>query len=307
MWQSKNSRSKNINKPVRRKKKSCSLKITAEFFWKFVIRYERKCFEGAFGHVWFAWQCSSYAFKKNDRFSKLRFRHSRSRNKILLTIDSHAYNIVKSCIVSFTEEGGGVCERANLRKGKLLRLFGKCKEKIPFAREFLTPGRSRKINYCTRKVRFMVHARRLGDTNPRSNARVFGRKFAVTQVCAPSFPYLDAIKLRRLILSISEQDSLSAPHAARGCCVRTHVMAPGNLVNPGIGLDVALEVNVDTFPNSARIQIAAKLEGNHRLVWKQNRHQSWSAREMKHANMRDAALITVLVPKYIWRKRKKET
>lgn len=48
--------------------------------------------------------------------------------------------------------------------------------------------------------------------------------------------------------------------------VWTHVMAPGNLVNPGIGLDVALEVNVDTFPNSARIQIAAKLEGNHRLV-----------------------------------------
>lgn len=49
-------------------------------------------------------------------------------------------------------------------------------------------------------------------------------------------------------------------------CMRTHVMAPGNLVNPGIGLDVALEVNVDTLPNSARIQIAAKLEGNHRLV-----------------------------------------
>lgn len=46
----------------------------------------------------------------------------------------------------------------------------------------------------------------------------------------------------------------------------THVMAPGNLVNPGIGLDVALEVNVDTLPNSARIQIAAKLEGNHRRV-----------------------------------------
>lgn len=68
-------------------------------------------------------------------------------------------------------------------------------------------------------------------------------------------------------------------------------MAPGNLVNPGIGLDVALEVNVDTFPNSARIQIAAKLEGNHRLVWKQNQHQSRSA---KCTNMRDAALITVI-------------
>jgi len=49
-------------------------------------------------------------------------------------------------------------------------------------------------------------------------------------------------------------------------CVWTYVMAPGNLVNPGIGLDVALEVNVDTLPNSARIQIAAKLEGNHRRV-----------------------------------------
>jgi len=63
-------------------------------------------------------------------------------------------------------------------------------------------------------------------------------------------------------------------------CVWTHVMAPGNLVNPGIGLDVAFEVNVDTLPNSTRIQIAAKLEGNHRLVWKQNRHQSWSARNL---------------------------
>lgn len=85
----------------------------------------------------------------------------------------------------------------------------------------------------------------------------------MSQVRALPFPLI-AIKLRRLILSISEPDSLST-----SCTVRwlwTYVMAPGNLVNPGIGLDVALEVNVDTLPNSARIQIAAKLEGNHRRV-----------------------------------------
>jgi len=121
----------------------------------------------------------------------------------------------------------------------------------------------------------MRPAWRGGDTNPGSNARVFGRKFECRR-CALPFPYLDAIKLRRLILSISEADSLSSYGArslARSLVARahargvwTHVMAPGNLVNPGIGLDVALEVNVDTLPNSARIQIAAKLEGNHRLV-----------------------------------------
>jgi len=60
----------------------------------------------------------------------------------------------------------------------------------------------------------MRPAWRRGDTNPGSNARVFGRKF-VCRRCAPPFPYLDAIKLRWLILSISEADSLSAPRTVR--------------------------------------------------------------------------------------------
>lgn len=69
---------------------------------------------------------------------------------------------------------------------------------------------SLRVNYYLRKVRFYMHlASHLGDTNSRSNARVFGRKF-VCRRCAPAFSYLDAIKLRRLILSISEPDSLSA-------------------------------------------------------------------------------------------------
>ena len=49
-------------------------------------------------------------------------------------------------------------------------------------------------------------------------------------------------------------------------------MSPGDLVNPGIGLDVALEVNVDTLTDRAQVQIAAKLQGNHRLIWKFNQH-----------------------------------
>lgn len=48
-------------------------------------------------------------------------------------------------------------------------------------------------------------------------------------------------------------------------------MPPGNLVHPRIRPDVALEVDVDTFADGAQVQIASKLESNHRLVWKFNR------------------------------------
>ena len=43
-------------------------------------------------------------------------------------------------------------------------------------------------------------------------------------------------------------------------------MPPGDLVHPRIRLDIALEVNVDTLADCAQVQIAAELEGNHRLV-----------------------------------------
>lgn len=48
--------------------------------------------------------------------------------------------------------------------------------------------------------------------------------------------------------------------------VWTHVVPPGDLVHPRIRLDIALEVNVDTLADCAQVQIAAELEGNHRLV-----------------------------------------
>lgn len=128
------------------------------------------------------------------------------------------------------------------------------------------------------KSAFVCSLRRASRRRIRGwNAREFsdGSSRSVCRRCSPPFAYLDAIKLPRLIsIDFWSGFVISARACAHSRGVWTHVMAPGNLVNPGIGPDVALEVNVDTLPNSARIQIAAKLEGNHRLVWKQNRHQS---------------------------------
>jgi len=121
------------------------------------------------------------------------------------------------------------------------------------------------VNYYHGRVRFICASRSVSAIRIRDQTREFsdgscrvaGARYPLSLISRLSFVGLYYRFLNRIRY-------LRPRRRARG--VRTYVMAPGNLVNPGIGLDVALEVNVDTLPNSARIQIAAKLEGNHRRV-----------------------------------------
>lgn len=46
----------------------------------------------------------------------------------------------------------------------------------------------------------------------------------------------------------------------------THVVSPADFVNPRIGLNVALEVNIHSLPNCAGIELASELEGDQRDI-----------------------------------------
>lgn len=44
-------------------------------------------------------------------------------------------------------------------------------------------------------------------------------------------------------------------------------MPPADAVDPGVSFDVALEVDVDAFPDRAGVQVAAQLQDHQWHVW----------------------------------------
>lgn len=44
-------------------------------------------------------------------------------------------------------------------------------------------------------------------------------------------------------------------------------MPPADAVDPGVSFDIALEVDVDAFPDRAGVQVAAQLQDHQRHIW----------------------------------------